>query len=368
MINSRLRAIIVKEIWAIIRDPRARILLIAPPVVQLFLFGFASTMEVDNIRIGVLDLDGGRWSREVIERIGGSPNVAEVRLLRSDAEMRDAIDRQEVIAALRFPPQFSADVAAGRGGVIGGVFDGRRSNAAQIVSSYVQTIAGEVGATAVPMRAPPGGQSIVRNFFNPTLEDQWFVLPALVAILASVSVLPTVSQSVARERELGTFDQLMVSPLRTYEMLTGKMIPPMIIGFVNVTAFMIILPLVFGVPLTGSLVPFYLALIVYLAALSGLGMLVSVLSSTQQQAFLGIFVVINPLIILSGYASPVDNMPGWMQGVAATNPVMWFLKISEGTFLMAMPASEVLANTWPIAIIAAVTITLSAVLFRQRME
>ncbi|HKX79306.1 MAG TPA: ABC transporter permease [Novosphingobium sp.] len=367
MIGTRLRAIVVKEMWAILRDPRARLILIAPPLMQMLLFGFASTMEVTNVRIGVLDLDGGRWSRAVVERLAGSPTVKEVVALRSDTELRQAIDRQRVIGALRFDAGFSGDVAAGRGGTIGAVYDGRRSNAAQIVSSYVDRIAGEVGAEVSP-RAIQRGQTYVRALFNPNLIDLWFVMPALIAIIAAVSAMTVVSQSVARERELGTFDQLMVSPLRTHEIFIGKMMPPVLVGLANVTLFMVMVPLAFGVPLTGSVTAFYFALVFYLVALSGLGMLISCVSATQQQAFLGMFALVVPLVILSGYASPVDNMPPFFRAISRTNPASWFLDISEGVFLKSMGVAEVLDHTWPIALIAVVTTTAAAMLFRSRME
>lgn len=366
MIGTRLKAIIVKEFWAMMRDPRSRIILIAPPLLQLFLFGFASTMEVNNIRVGVLDQDHGRWSREVVERLAGSPNVAEIVLLHSEEELREAIGRQRVIAALRFDQRFSADVDTGKGALIGAVYDGRRSNAAQIVASYVERIAGETGAS-LAARAPPA-QSIATHWFNPNLDYMWFVMPALIVILAAVSSLGVVSQAVARERELGTFDQLMVSPLRTHELLIGKMIPPVVVGLANVTLFVVLVPTVFGVPLTGSILLFYIALIFYLLAVTGIGMLISTVSATQQQGFLGMFVVSVPMIILSGYASPIDNMPGWLQVVTWFNPPSWFLTISEGTFLKAMPAGTILANTWPIVLIAIGATLAAAALFRSRME
>jgi len=368
MIGPRLRAIIIKEIWAILRDPRSRIILVAPPLLQLFLFGFASTMEVNNIRVGVLDLDHGRWSREIVQRIDGSPNVREIVSLRSDAELARAINDQKIIVAIRFDPHFSADIASGKGATMGAIFDGRRSNAAQIISGYIRSITNEVGASLLPKGLPQGGRAVVTHWFNPNLINLWFVMPALISILAAISTLSVVSQSVARERELGTFDQLKVSPLRTYEILIGKMIPPVMIGFVNVTLFVILVPTVFGVPLQGALLPFYMALIFYLVAISGIGMLISTVSATQQQAFLGMFAVSVPMITLSGYASPVDNMPGWLQLINLANPSAWFLNISEGIFLKGMPLAQVFSNTWPIMLIAAISCILAAALFRSRME
>jgi ABC-2 type transport system permease protein len=372
MMIARIKAILVKELWAILRDPRTRIILIVPPILQLVVFGFATTLEVKNLTLGVLDRDGGPWSQEVLQRLAGSPNVRRIIPLGSATEVRQAIDRQRVLAVLRFEPHFSADVTSGRGGVIGMICDGRRSNAAQIAASYVDQIAISVGASVASERRPTStansSGSVVVHWFNRNLDYLWFTMPALIALMSALSALSITAQSVARERELGTFDQLMVSPLRVGEILVGKMVPPVLVGTFVTTIYIILIPLVFRVPLTGSIGLLYLALFFYLLALTGVGMLVSVVSATQQQAFLGMFLVAIPLILLSGYASPVDNMPPWLQVVAQMDPTTYFLQVTEGVFLKAMPASEVLNNCWPLAIICAVTLSASALLFRSRME
>jgi ABC-2 type transport system permease protein len=367
MIGPRLGAILVKELLAILRDPRSRMILIVPPLMQFVVFGFAVTLEVTNIGLGVVNLDGGPWSQEIIERVEGSPNVRSVVALPSDAAARVALDRQQVVGVLRFAPQFSADVTKGRG-VVGAVFDGRRSNAAQIVAGYVDRIVADVSAEATPAGTPSGGSSVAINWFNANLDYRWFTMPALIAIISAIMTLSVVAQSVARERELGTFDQLMVSPLRVHEILIGKIVPPMLVGAFVVTAYVILIPLTFGVTRTGSLALLYLGLVFYLAAMSGVGMLISTVAATQQQAFLGMFLVAVPTIMLSGFASPIDNMPGWLQVIARADPVGYFLTISEGVFLKAMPLNDVLANCWPLAIIAAVTLTAASLLFRSRME
>jgi len=367
---ARLRSIIIKELWAILRDPRTRLILLVPPVLQLLVFGLATTLEVKNMTLGALDRDGGAWSQEVLQRVAGSPNVTRIISLHSEGELREAINRQRVIAALRFDPHFSADVASGRGGVIGLVSDGRRSNAAQIVSSYLDQIAASVGASVTQSRvaavAAPG--AVVLNWFNRNLDYLWFTMPALIAVMSAISAMSVVAQSVARERELGTYDQLMVSPLRVSEILVGKMVPPVLVGTFITTVYLLLIPLAFRVPLTGSVVLLYCALFIYLLALTGVGMLVSVLSATQQQAFLGMFLVAIPVILLSGYASPVDNMPAWLQVIAHLDPATYFLKVTEGVFLKAMPAGDVLENCWPLALICVATLSASALLFRSRME
>jgi len=365
---GRLRAIIVKEMWALLRDPRSRLILVVPPLMQLFVFGFATTLEVKNFDVGVYDRDGGHWSQEFIQRLGGSPNVHRIVTLGSPAAVRAAINERTVLAVVMFDQRFSADVSTGRAAVIQAVLDGRRSNAAQIVAGYLTEIAAGMGAQVRPNAGAPGAQAIVSHWFNPNLDYLWFATPALIVVLGMVSGLAMTAQSVARERELGTFDQLMVSPLRVHEILIGKMVPPLMIGLANAALYVILIPNVFGVPLTGSVPLLFLALTCYLLALVGVGMLVSAVAQTQQQAFLGAFLVTVPSILLSGYASPIENMPGWLQVVAQADPAKHFLIVSEGVFLKAMPPPEILANTWPLALIALLTLSAASWLFRARME
>jgi ABC-2 type transport system permease protein len=366
---QRLWAMIVKEMWAVLRDPKSRIVLFVPPLMQLFIFTFATTLDVKNVDVAILDRSSGVHSSELVSRIAGSPNFRDIVPLASPQSMRDAIDNQKVIAALVIDQDFDRRIAAGKPATVGVVLDGRRSNAAQIVNGYLGQIVGSVGADLVrrPGPLPPPG-STVTNWYNPSLDYIWFTLPSLVAIITSVAGLAITSQSVARERELGTFDQLMVSPLRVHEILIGKMVPPFIIGMINGSLYLIIAPLVFGVPFTGSVLLFFLSLAMYMLALIGLGMLVSSIAQTQQQAFLGVFLVTTPLILLSGYASPIDNMPDWLQLVTYLDPARYFLVIVQGLFLKAMPAAAVFHQLWPLALIACATLAASAWLFRARME
>lgn len=365
---ARLRAMIVKEFWAILRDPRARIVLFIPPLMQLLVFSFASTLEVKNFDIGLLDRSGGRAAIELASQLAGSPNVHRIVPLRSMEAVRAAIDDRKVIAVIVLQPDFDATIARGGTGTAGVILDGRRSNAAQIVAGYLQRVAAATGAVLRPDIPPPPARSVVVNWFNPNLDYLWFTLPGLIVTIGAVSGISVTAQSVARERELGTFDQLMVSPLRVPEILVGKMVPPVVVGLINGTLYLLVARLILGVPFTGSVLLFYLSLLLFLIALIGVGMFISAASATQQQAFLGAFLVTVPLILLSGYASPVDNMPGWLQIVSRANPARWFLEIDEGLFLKAMPASEVVARLYPLLLIAAVTLGLGAWLFRARME
>lgn len=367
---QRLKASIVKEIWSLLRDPKARIILVLPPLIQLFIFTFATTLDVRNVDIAVLDRSGGTHAAELVQRIGGSPNFREIRYLKSSADLQDAIDNQEVIAALVINDGFDRALTKGEPAQVGLVLDGRRSNAAQIVAGYVTGIVAEMDAEAIPQIAGPqmtGGPQVT-NWFNPTLDFIWFTLPALIVIIVSVAGLAITSQTVSRERELGTFDQLLVSPLRLHEILIGKIVPPFLVGATNGTVYLVLAQLVFGVPFTGSVLLFFLSLAIYLLALIGVGLFVSSLSMTQQQSFLGSFVVTTPLILLSGYASPIANMPEWLQVITYANPARYFFIIVQGLFLKGMPSSDILHQLWPLALIALVTLSASAWLFRSRME
>jgi ABC-2 type transport system permease protein len=368
----RIWAMILKEIWVMITDPRGRITLIAPPLIELFLMGYAATLEVKHITLGVYNRDNGAWSQEVVDRLAGSPNVSRLIRLDSPRALRKAIDERQVIAAVVFDQSFSADISAGRPAQVQAIFDGRRSNAAQIVSGYLGRIVASVGAdTRLAIRSagpPSAGATLVTNWFNPNLDYMWFIMPSLVVTMAALSVLAVTAQTIARERELGTFEQMLVSPLRTHEILIGKIVPSLLLGLFNSTVYILLIPLVIGVPLTGSVFLLYFSLFCFLISMICAGLLISTLSHTQQQAFLGMFLAMVPLILSSGFASPVDNMPHWLRILTQANPLKHFLIISEGIFLKAMPARDVFANVWPLIIIAAVMLIGSGLFFRSRVE
>lgn len=367
----RLRALIVKELLAVLRDPRGRIILIGPPLLQMFLFSYAATLDVTNIDIGVVNRDAGRWSTEVMQRIAGAPSFRSIVPMSRLEEAREAIDNRRVIAVLSFDQDFSRDIAAGRQASIQVVLDGRRSNASQIVLGYLTAIANSVSQSIAlnsESTSNNDGALVVRPWFNSNLIYMWFTVPSLLGTLGLLIALVVTGQSVARERELGTFDQLMVSPLRVPEILIGKMIPPLIIGVVQQSAFLLVAVFFFQVPFRGSLILLYIGIVFFLASVIGVGLFISSLSMTQQQAFLGTFLFASPAILLSGFATPVENMPQWLQVVTLANPLRHFLVIIRGVFLKAMPASEVAVNILPLVLIAVFTLSVAAWLFRQRME
>jgi ABC-2 type transport system permease protein len=364
----RLFASIRKEVLIVLKDKRARTTLIVSPILQLLLFGLATTLEVRNIDIGLVNRDSGHGSEVFIARLAGSPNVRQIIRYDSETALASGIDHREVIAGILIDQRFSADIAARRPAAILATFDGRRSNAAQIVASYLDRIAGDFG---VEIRGKPRGEEVivsVTHWFNPNLDYLWFTLPSMIGVITAVLVLSVSAQSVARERERGTFEQLMVLPLEVHEIIMAKLAPAFLVGFVNATLYAIVIPLFYGVPFTGSVGLFYVSLLAYVLALVGIGLLISSLAQNQQQAFLGMFLIAVPIILLSGYASPVDNMPPFMQIFANADPAMHFLYLVEGLFLKDLPYSAVLSHFWPLLVIAFVSIGASTMLFRARME
>ena len=367
---TRLKALVVKELLAVLRDPKGRAILIVPPFVQLVVFSYAATLEVRNVDIVVLNRDSGRWGHELVQRIDGAPTFRTIARVEHPEAVRDAIDMQRAIAAVQIGPTFSRDIEAGRPADVQIILDGRRSNAAQIVAGYLgQIVAGLAAETPAGKRAAPSAVDVVpRNWFNPNLIFQWFMVPNLIASIALLIGLVVTALSIARERELGTFDQLMVSPLRTHEILLGKLIPPMMIGVFHITLYVAAAVFIFGVPLRGSLLLLYGSALVYLAAVTGVGLFISAMSMTQQQAILGGFLFMVPAILLSGFATPIENMPDWLQPVTLLNPLRYFLVIVKGVLLKDIPAGEVLHNTLPLGLIAVVTLGAAAWLFRRRLE
>jgi ABC-2 type transport system permease protein len=366
-VNARLRAQIVKEFLSILRDPRSRLVVFAPPLLQLFVFTFATTLEVRNAHIAVLDRDAGRWSHELVARVAAADFVSKVHTVHSRDELRKLIDGRKVIAGLGMGLDFSRDIAAGDTGTVQVIADGRRSNASQITVGYLNSIAAGVGADA-RRNLRNVSPVVVRNWFNPNLIYRWFVVPALSGILVFFSALMITALSIARERELGTFDQLLVSPTTTLEIIVAKTMPALGIGTVLGLMMIAAARFVFGVPFEGSFWLLMPSLLLFILSVVGIGLMVSSVSATQQQAILGSFAIGVPAVLMSGFGTPVENMPMVLQWMAQAIPLTHFLIIVEGTFLKAMPVADIVANTWPLAVIALVTLTAATVFVRSRLQ
>jgi len=369
----RLIAQIRKEILILLRDPRSRAVLIGPPLVQLFVFAFAATLEVENVAVAVLDRDSGRWSHEIVERIRATRMARDVIAVDSRAAMTAAIDGRDVLLGIAFQPDFSRRIEAGSGAAMQVVLDGRRGNSAQIALGYVNVIVADVNDDVVRTWGDAGGAAtpvevVPRHLFNPNLDYLWFTVPALVGILSMFSALIVTSLSIARERELGTFEQLLVSPAAPAEIILGKCLPALILGTVLASVMIGAGIYVYRIPFTGSVALLYGALVLFILSVVGVGLMISSVSRTQQQAILGAFAVGVPLVLLSGFATPVDNMPRALQIVAQADPLQHFLVIVQGIFLKALPAEAVWNHLWPIAVIAAVTLGSALAFVGKRLQ
>jgi len=364
---TRLRAQFVKEVLSVLRDPRSRMVVFVPPILQLLVFSFAATLEVRNVDIAVYNQDAGRWSHELVQRLDSAHFITHLRHVDSQRHMHELIDQGAVIAALAIPVDFSRTIAAGDTGRAQVLVDGRRSNSGQITVAYLSSIAAEVGAEVVPEAITPT-PVVVRHWFNPNLVYRWFIVPGLTGILALFSALLITSLSIARERELGTFDQLLVSPASTPEIIISKSLPALAIGTL-LGMFMVGAGIfLFGIPFSGSFVMLLASLVLFILSVVGIGLMVSAVSMTQQQAILGAFSIGVPAVLISGFATPVENMPVLLQWMAQAIPLTHFLIIVEGSFLKAMPPADILANLWPLAVIALTTLTMATVFVRGRLQ
>ena len=367
---SRIRALIVKEILAVWRDKKSRTVLVVPPLLQLFIFAFAATLDVKNVPIAILNRDSGQPSYELVQRFVGAPTFNHIIYLDSVDEIPAIIDTQQAIALLSIDEQFSRNLLAGKPADIQIILDGRRSNTAQIVQGYALRIVDQfnhdfAAGRGIQLQAT---ELVPRNWYNPNLIYYWFNVPNLSGILTMLISLTVTSLSVARERELGTFDQLLVSPLQPLEILIGKIVPAIIIGLLEGSIIVIAAIFFFDIPLTGSLWLLYGSMFIFICSIVGVGLFISALSMTQQQAILGGFVFMTPAVLLSGYATPIENMPQWLQEATVINPLRYYLVIAKGIFLKSMPAHLVWENTWPMALIAIFTLVGAGLFFRRRLS
>ena len=364
---TRLRAQFIKEVLSILRDPRSRMVVLVPPLAQLLIFAFAATLEVRNVDIAVHNQDAGRWSHELVTRLERAEFVNQIHHVANNQQLQGLIDEGKVMAALEIPVDFSRAIAAGDSGRVQLLVDGRRSNSGQITVAYLSAIAAEVGAEANP-EAALAAPVVVRNWFNPNLVYRWFIVPGLSGILAFFSALLITSLSIARERELGTFDQLLVSPTSTPEIIISKSLPALAIG-TGLGLMMIAAGIVlFQIPFSGSFGLLLISLLLFILSVVGIGLMISAVSATQQQAILGAFAIGVPAVLMSGFATPVENMPTLLQWLAQAIPLTHFLVIVQGSFLKALPLGDILASLWPLAIIALVSLTMATVFVRGRLQ
>lgn len=366
--GARLLALIIKEFLALFRDKKSRMAVIVPPVLQLLVFGYAATYDLERAALAIVNADTGSFSRELAGRFERSPGFEVVGYPRSEAEIGPLVDRRGALLVLHIGEQCSANVARGESCPVQVLIDGRNSNTAMLALNYVRTIVADFNeerTEATGARLP--ARLTMRAWFNPNLESRWFIVPGIVALLSMLVTLVVTALSVAREREAGTFDQLLVTPLRPWEILIGKAAPGLIVGVGEASLIIAVAVLWFRIPLVGELRVLYPALVIYVLSIIGVGLMISSFSATLQQALLGAFLFLVPAVILSGFSTPIANMPPFMQALTYLDPMRYFLSIVRRVFLEGAGLEYFWHDLWPMTLIAAVTLSLATWLFRNRM-
>ena len=372
---QRILALMIKEFLALLKDKRSRTVVFIPPILQLLVFGYAATFDLNRIPFAVYNEDSGPAARDLVAHFVGAPNFREVAVLDHEGQIAPQVDGRDVLMVLHIGPQFSRDLLTGRPAPVQVIVDGRNSNTAAILLNYVNTILAAfntdwprgAGADDSTGQATAQAHLETRAWFNPNLASRWFIVPGIVGLLTLVVTTLVTALSVAREREQGTFDQLLVTPFRPGEILLGKALPGFIIGLFEATLIIVIAVLWFQVPLRGSLLTLYVGLLCFVLSTVGMGLMISSLAVTQQQGLLGAFLFLVPCIILSGFATPIANMPHWVQMITYIDPLRYFLIILRGVFLEGTPFHLLLDQFWPMAIIGLVTLLLARYLFRHRL-
>lgn len=367
---GRLWTLIKKELQAQFRDRDSRRLLIMPVVLQLAVIPFAATLEVINAHLAIYNQDAGAYSVELTQRLAKSSAFSHVQLLHGVDEVNEVVNNQHALMVVSFPSDFSRNIASGKTAILQTIGDGRRSNATQIAMSYIQDITDQYNLELAQQhyRKIPPSEVVVQNWFNPNLEYRWFILPCLIALITTVGCLVVTAMSVAREREQGTFEQLLVSPLSPALIMIGKVVPALVIATIQASIILLASIWLYQIPFQGSLILLYICILFYGLALAGVGLLISSICSTQQQAFLGVFCFIMPSLLLSGFISPVENIPQPLQAFTWLNPIRHFIVLSKGIYLKHFDFALVWHDLWPLIVIGIMTLSLAYVSFKRNLR
>jgi ABC-2 type transport system permease protein len=375
---SRVSHILTKEFIQLWRDKWGRFRLIVPPVIQLLLFGYAATFEVYHVSTAVLDLDHTQESRELIGRFTSSNRLNIVKSAQSQDEIDATIDRSDAALALVIHAGFANLLRKGQGAPLQVVVDGTNSNTALIALGYVNTIAArfsqDYAADLAERTQGIKGSKLVqvtiaqRPWYNPDFNGRWFFVPGLIATITLVMLVNLTAFAVVREREVGTLEQIMVSPVLPAEFILGKTVPFFVVGLGIAGLITIVGILWFNIPFVGNPLVFVFGTMLYLLSLLALGLLISTICSTQQQAFATNFFVVNPLFTLSGFSFPISSMPEVLQWLTYINPLRYYLVVIRGTFLKGVGIAVLWPEFLAMAIIAAALLAVSILRFRKSLE
>ena len=365
----RILALTRKELLAVLKDPRSRASLLIPPMLQCLIFGYAATYDLNDVPYAVLDHDRSAASHDLLARLDGSGVFRRVANLERAADVQSVINARRALLVIQIEQDFARRLFSGLPADVQMVADGRNSNTAGTAMGYVGAI---VAAFNADWRAAHGqvGSPIrvaVRAWYNPNLETRWNMIPGLIGTLTMMQTLLLAAMSVAREREQGTFDQLLVTPCRPAEIMAGKALPAMLIGIVQATTILLVAQLWFHIPFAGSFVTLYAGLGLFLLAAVGIGLLVSSVAATMQQAMLFSFVLVMPFTLLAGLTTPLSSMPTALQYCTLINPLRYAIEITQRVYLEGAGLVRLLPALWPLAVLAAVTLAAAAWMFRHRL-
>jgi ABC-2 type transport system permease protein len=375
---ERIFHMLVKEFLEIRRDKWERFRLLVPPLIQIILFGYAATFEVYRVSTAVLDLDHSQESRELVSRFVGNRRFDLVRIPSDREELRRLVDRSRVTVAIRIDPQFGQLLRKGRTAPVQVIVDGTNSNTALIALDYVGQIASRFAEDYrrdYMNRILPAYQVLMpsavmeeRPWYNPDFNSQWFFVPGLVGSLTLMTIVNLTSFAIVREREIGTLEQIMVTPIRPIEFILGKTVPAFLIGLLEVAMVAITGSVWFRVPFRGSLLVMLLGTCLFLLSTLAVGLLISTMCRTQQQAFASGFFFLTPAFILSGFAFPIASMPTVMRWITYLDPLRYYLVVLRGVFLKGTG----LAVLWPqmvaMAILGAVLLAISIMRFEKSLD
>ena len=373
---DRLKAMLVKEFIQAFRDPRMRFILLVIPIMQTIIFGYAVNTDVTDVATAVYDLDNSRESRDLIDRFARSEYFSEYEYVQREERVRELLDRGDVRAVIRLERGFGAAIRSGRPAAVQLLLDGTDSNTAGIVAGYAATIVSRYNIDVSTQRlahrgivpGPAGVRLETRAWFNENLESRNYYVPAVIANIVMVITMLLSSMAVVREKEIGTMEQMIVTPIGKWEFILGKTVPFVLIGFINVALVTAAAVFWFKVPLRGSLFLLFFGTALFLLSSLGFGLFISTVSHTQQQAMMSAFFFLFPAMLLSGFAFPIANMPEPVQWLTYLNPLRYYLVIIRELFLKGVGLGVLWPQMAGLAILGACIFFFAVSRFRKTLS
>ena len=374
---NRVRYLFVKELTQVLRDKRMRMTLIIPPLFQLIIFGYAANLDVKQIRTAVRDLEQSVESRDLIARLGSSKYFEIVAFPQTPEQIESLIKKGDIVLSIEIPSDFSRKLKKGDTATVQIIFDGTESNTVMIALGYANQILSEFSTFILLKRLNRAGMMDFeeagvelrhRIWFNPNFESRLFYVPGVIASIAFLIPIILTAQAIVREREIGTLEQIMVTPIRSWELMLGKTLPFAMIGLLDVVMIALIGVFWFEVSLRGNPFVLLLGAVLFLMSSIGVGLFISTISTTQQQSQISTFFFSMPAFTLSGFAFPIENMPQWIQYITYANPLRYFLVIIRGVFLKANGLDILWPQMAALAVLGGFMILLSSLRFQKRLK